>query len=337
LDVRIKLSTDFKDTKPAANLLREYVSRFQTLDIRVPTYETAATLVSSIGEGKPAPLLERLDIYVEQDISVPTSSFAALPNAFYPCPRLRHLTIPGLPLPVRTAPHFLGLTSLTIDAIPFYTTNGVDTDGIVDILDTTKNLLHFTYRGTDRISFESFYDYDPTRIISMPHLISADVSAPGWGLDILRALDAPLLTNARFDGWREEGLGDDWIVEPIATPITPAFRRLCKSSPNLTRLEIRSTWNLEVDYQWLMSDSAFPRLEVLRLDETDITDSALRSGADGMGSLKRLELRACKDVSGDGILKFVEGRNQGFELLIDACPGVKPEDLAKLTKIVKVL
>lgn len=72
-----------------------------------------------------------------------------------------------------------------------------------------------------------------------------------------------------------------------------------------------------------------------RLDATDIKDSDLRGGAGKMGSLKRLELRACEGVSEDG--KFAEGRNQGFELLIVACPGVGPKDLEKLTKIVKVL
>jgi hypothetical protein len=35
----------------------------------------------------------------------------------------------------------------------------------------------------------------------MSHLISADVNVPGRGLDLLRALDAPLLTNAHIDGW----------------------------------------------------------------------------------------------------------------------------------------
>jgi hypothetical protein len=35
-------------------------------------------------------------------------------------------------------------------------------------------------------------------------------------------------------------------------------------------------------------------------------------------------------VSGDGILKFAEGRNQNFQLLIDVCPGVHPEDLTKI-------
>ena len=336
LDVRIKLSTDVKDTTPTANLLREHISRLQTLDIRVPTYETAASLVSSIGEGKPAPLLERLDIVVEQNLSMHHPAFTALPNAFYPCPRLTHLTIPGMPLPVRTAPHFLSLTSLTIDSMPFYP--DIDIENIMDILASTKDLLHFTYRGRDVFSYNITSNLDYPRIVSMPHLISADVSAPGCGLDILRALNAPLLTNARFDGWRDEEAAEEW-VDSLTKPISASLRRISERSPNLTRLELRSTVMLNPgdDYQWLMSDNAFPQLEVMRLDAADITDSALLLGACGMGSLKRLELRACEGVSGDGVLKFAEGRNQNFELLIDACPGVKPEDLAKLSKLVKVL
>ena len=43
-------------------------------------------------------------------------------------------------------------------------------------------------------------------------------------------------------------------------------------------------------YWWLMSDSAFPRSEVLRLYAADIADTILRLGAGRMGSLKRLEL-----------------------------------------------
>ena len=336
LDVRIKLSTNVKDKTPTANLLREYVSRFRSLDIQVPTYKTAASLVSLIGEGKPAPLLERLDIHVEQRITVDDdTAFFAFPNAFYPCPRLTHLTIPGIPLPVPTAPHFLSLASLTIDAMTDF---DIDVDNILDVLDSTKDLLHFTYRGTDVFSYSDTSDLDYPRITSMPRLISADVSAPGCGLDILRTLDAPLLTNARFDGWRDERFAEEW-ADSLTGPISASLRRLSERSPNLTHLELHSTkmLNADNDYQWLMSDSAFPRLEMLRLDAADITDSSLRLGAGKMGSLKKLELRACEGVSGDGILKFAEGRNRDFELLIDACPSVKPEDLAKLTKIVKVL
>ena len=86
-----------------------------------------------------------------------------------------------------------------------------------------------------------------------------------------------------------------------------------------------------------MSKGAFPQLEVSRLYVADIADSTLRLGAGRRMSLKRLELLACVGVSGHGILEFAKGRNQDFELLIDTCPGVKPEELAMLSEIVKVL
>ena len=68
LDVCINVSSDVKFTTSTANLLRKYVSRFRTLEIRVPKHETAETLVSSIGEGIAAPLLERLVIHVGREI-----------------------------------------------------------------------------------------------------------------------------------------------------------------------------------------------------------------------------------------------------------------------------
>ena len=71
----------------------------------------------------------------------------------------------------------------------------------------------------------------------MPHLISADVNTPGCGLDILRAIDAPLLTNVRFDGWRDERFAEEW-VETLTTPISVSLRRISKRSPNLTHLEL---------------------------------------------------------------------------------------------------
>jgi hypothetical protein len=135
LDVHIKVSTDVKFETPTLNFLRENVFRFQSLDIHVPSYETAKTLVSSIGEGKSAPLLERLNIHIEQVLSKNFRAFAALPTAFYPCPRLTHLTIPGMPPPVRSAPHFKSITSLTIDAIPFY---DVSVDSIFDIIENIR-------------------------------------------------------------------------------------------------------------------------------------------------------------------------------------------------------
>lgn len=83
----------------------------------------------------------------------------------------------------------------------------------------------------------------------MPHLISANVSALGCVLDILRALDAPLLTNARFDGWRDERFTEDCTHLRISS----------SHIRTLTQLELCSTvmLNPDDDYQWLMSDSAF--------------------------------------------------------------------------------
>lgn len=334
LDVQINVSTDVKFAPRTAKLLREHVSRIQTLNVRVPMDYTAVTLVSSIGEGIPAPLLERLDIHVEQDDDTDERypEFTAFPNSFYPCPRLRHLTIPGSPLPVHTAPHFKSLTSLTIDATPFY--YDMDLEGVLDILDSSTDLQHFAYLSTD--IFNYFRITSPE--ISMPHLISANVSVPGCGLAIFCKLDAPRLTNVLFDGWRNESFAEEW-VSTLTTPFSESLRLLSKRSPNLTHLELRSTqmYDPSDDYDWLMSHRAFPRLEVLRLYATDIADSNLQLSAHRMKSLKRLELIACMGISGDGILKFAKTRNQDFELLIDACPGVKPKDLTELIKWVKVL
>jgi hypothetical protein len=255
LGVRIKVSTDVKDTTPTANLLREHISRFQTLVIRVPTYETAALLVPSIGEGEFCPAPGTVGHTCRAGTFHAHSCIHRSPKCF-------------LPMPPTDTPHH------SRDA-PFRPHRP-----------TTKDLLHFTYRGMDVFSYNSTSNLDHPRIISMPHLISADVMGG----------------------------------------ITPHLFVACPNAHPML--------NPGDDYQRLMSDSAFPRLEVLRLDAADITDSALRLGAGGMrGSLKRLELRACEGFPGDGILKIAEGQNQGSKLMINTCPGVtiyKPADLAKL-------
>ena len=104
-----------------------------------------------------------------------------------------------------------------------------------------------------------------------------------------------------------------------------------------TAPHFKSVTSLIINVDTERRDTAFPRLEVLRLYASDINDITLRLGAGRMRSLKRLELLACQGVSVTGILEFAKGQNQGFELLIDACPGVMQEDLPKLTKFANVL
>ena len=69
--MRIRLPVE--DTSYMMTLLRQHVPRFLSLDIHVPEHEDAEKFISSIGERKPAPLLERLNISVKQRLRQPTS------------------------------------------------------------------------------------------------------------------------------------------------------------------------------------------------------------------------------------------------------------------------
>jgi len=179
-------------------------------------------------------------------------------------------------------------------------------------LDFIESIPHyFTFKSSDVFSYCGTAELDYPRIITMPNLISADVSAPGCGLDIIRIFDAPLLSDVCFDAWREDDVdGQEW-PDSLTTPISASLRRLAERSPLIKSVELHHTRMFDPlgDYKWLLSDSAFPQLEVLRFDSTDITDDALQRAR----RLKRLELHACKEVTGAGLLRFVEGRDKSFE------------------------
>jgi hypothetical protein len=337
LHVRIGLPASVEDTSDMTALLRQHVSRFLSLDIHVPAHEDAEEIVSSIGDRQPAPLLERLNISVKRRLHQPISSFAALKNAFYPSSRLTHLSLPSNPLPDITIPHLPTVTSLTIDSVQaqwdiylFY---------LFDILESMPHLEHFTFKGSDNFSFCASSNINYPRVISMPNLVSANISAPGCGLDILRALDAPLLTAVRFDGYRPLEYQEDF-VDALTIPIPASLRRVSERSPKITCLELRSTVMHRPldDYRWLLSGEAFPQLEVLRLNAADISDDTLLMGMGRMRNLKRLELLNCENVSGAAVKRFVEGRDKNFVLLIlvDTCPSFTQEDMVSLSKTVIV-
>jgi hypothetical protein len=337
LDVRVKL---FPDTEPdnarrVGALLREHLSRFRSLDISVPTQDDAEMLVSSIGHSKPAPLLESLQVKVEQPLNDPVDCFAALADAFHPSPLLTHLTIPSIPLPEMTIPHYCTVTSLTIDS-----TQGlwdIELAKILDLIESMPHLQSFTFLCYDNFSYTDTSRFDHPRVVPGPNLLHVDVSAPGCGLDILRALSAPKLTNLRLDGYRPEDYQED-PTESLTEPIPVSLRRVSERSPSLKHLELHSTvtHNPLEDYAWLFSNGAFPHLEVLRLDAADISDESLLTGVGHKLQLKRLELLNCKEVSGSALVRFVTGRSKEFVLLLENCPSVAQEDIASLSKIVTV-
>ena len=333
LSLRVRIRLPVQDKSDMMALLRQHVSRFQSLDICVPRHDDAEEVISSIGDGQPAPLLERLNISVKRE-PYPNATSTALENAFYPSPRLIHLGLPSNPLPDITIPHLRTVTSLTIDSL--HVQYGFYLYQLLDMLESMPHLQHFTFKSFDNFSFLPSSRIDFPRVVSMPNLVSADVSAPGCGLDILRTLDAPLLTTVRFDGYRSLGYQEDF-VDTLTIPIPASLRRVAERSPKIKRLELRSTvmHSQLDDYSWLLSDNSFPQLEVLRLDAADISNETLLLGTAQMRNLKRLELLNCENVSGAAVQRFVywKGRGDSFAVLIDACPSITQEDIVSLSKI----
>lgn len=333
LDIRI-IPAQIEDITAVAALFREHVSRLRTLDVHVQTQADAESFISSAGEGQPAPILEQLNISVAEVDDGDARTFVALQKSFHPAPKLFHLGLPAHPLPVKETPLLAPIKSLALDNIACGWS--ISMDHTLDFVEALPHLQHFTFKSSDVFSYTTTSEIDYPRIISMPNLISADVSAPGCGLDIIRIFDAPLLTDVRFDGQRDEDgeYCEKW-PDSLTMPISASLRRLSDRSLKIKRIELHDTRMFKPleDFRWLLSDDAFPELEVLRFDSTDILDDAL----EGARGLKRLELRACDPgVTGAGLLRFVEGRSECFELLLDSCPGVTQEDIDALSKVVKV-
>jgi hypothetical protein len=243
---------------------------------------------------------------------------------------LRALAYPHIlfPNPKPTCPLFFSsaLTDLILDAIPFGA--NLNEHKIFATITALKNLQSFTFKSSDIFSY---CDTSTFPNIDVPHLVSVDVSAPGWGLDILGTFHAPLLTCVRFDALREDRISD-WI--PVYTePISTSLRLLSQRSPHIKQLELRGTvlHQPEEDYQWLFG-TAFPLLEVLRFEETDITDDLMELGAKRMPSLKTLELSGCKGVSGPGLFSFLQMREKTFQLILEGCPHITEDAVEALSK-----
>lgn len=259
LDLHITVPTEVKDTTSLTALLQEHLSRLRTLDIQVPNHAAADSLIHSLGGGQPAPILERINISVDEEY-LDSMNFTALENSFHPAPKLIHLGLPVNPLPDKNTPLLATLTSLTLDAIQFGFTTPMKHN--LDFIESIPHLQHFTFKSSDVFSYDGTAELDNLRIISMPNLISADVSAPGCGLDIIRIFDAPLLSDVRFDPRREDDVdGQEW-PDSLTAPISLSLRRLAERSPLIKRVELHHTRMFEPleDYKWLLSDSAFPQL-----------------------------------------------------------------------------
>ncbi|KIM34645.1 hypothetical protein M413DRAFT_33135 [Hebeloma cylindrosporum] len=340
IDIHIALpgDVDVDEIGGVTALLRDQTSRFRSFELHVRIHEELEAFISSIGEGRPAPLLENLVLKVQRCTeSRSIRSFLSLPAAFIPSPRLAHIELPGCPMPAAfpPCPHLSTLTSLTIDAMPFE--SGVGLRDIVEILDSSPALQHFVFKATDDFSYDTIGSLDYPHAISLPDLLTADVTAPGSGADLLRAINAPQLTDVRLDGFRADNFEGRWEGS-LTEPVSATVRRLSVRSPNLRRLALEHTVfhsPLE-DYALIFNSAGFTHLQELLLIGTDINDEALLTASGGPSSLKRATLRDCERVSGAGLLGFVRGRDSDFSLVLQDCINVTKRDIIALSATVEV-
>ena len=138
------------------------------------------------------------------------------------------------------------------------------------------------------------------------------------------------LRDIRFDGWREEDYTDGWS-EFLFDNLRDTFAGLSQRSPNIQRIDLHVIRMRERDCRRLFQD--FPKLESLRFILSNITDQAFMGAT--CPNLKHLELQRCENVTGQGLLSFVEGRSllsgNSFELTILECNGISPGEVELLS------
>jgi len=103
--------------------------------------------------------------------------------------------------------------------MPFYS---VAVQKIISFLDYAPSLRHLVFKGQDDFSYSIASEYDYPHIVSLPNLLTADVTAPGAGADILRAINAPKLTIVRLDGFRAhhfEGRWEESLTESLSMTV----------------------------------------------------------------------------------------------------------------------
>ena len=332
IEIDIPDSDSLADTQPLAKILREEVARFQTLKISAFTHHRLDTFLLEMGRDQPAPYLERINIACEgEDLQDADSNdltgfqveHNTLRTLFQPSPRLTHVEVPAYLLPLDSSlPMLSNVRDLTLDANNF---------GDDPHIDRTLNILHhlhllrlFDYRG---LCIASEDPHNTLPFVSTPRLLSATVSAPGTGLDILCRLDAPNIQQIHLNGG---------YVDPVDSSLIVCLRFLTQRMSSITALELADivVHDPISVYPWLFSSEAFPALQILALRESDITDEALQLCRPST-SLGRLELCMCR-VTLAGLLPFVEGCDKSFELLLHSCEHVPSNDDTPLSNHVKV-
>ena len=337
LDVYINLPPDVSvnNARPVLALLRTRVPRFRTIEIHVGFHCSPHSVVSLIGGGQAAPLLEELKIG-----NCPRWEKECWLDAFNPSPRLTRLSVDREAFPIRGS-RYATVTSLTIDSnwTCYIAANALRE--VRDVLVLLPQLRSFQFKRPDG-GYDSNIETPDVPIV-MPHLVSLDVTVQGGGVDIVRAIDAPLLTDVRWDGWPYFRFSKDTDRDnPSSLPsaFSCALLSLSKRSQLIRCLEFCWTRmrHPPEDWGWLFSGEAFPNLEVLRIRAADL-GTALESPKQirMKPGLQRLELHGCADMRAAAIMDLLEGYAFHFELMIRDCILVSQDDIAGLSRLASLV
>ncbi|KAF9535000.1 hypothetical protein CPB83DRAFT_843314 [Crepidotus variabilis] len=205
LDISIELPDYTSLTQPYIFLcrLQQVATRIKSLRLSLYNYQLIESFILGIGQGQPAPYLEKLSITTKSPDSIffmSDTTFPSLESAFTPSLRLRHLTIPSWPLPksIQAIPQLSTITTFLIDV----SSQPMDMDCALELLKAAHVLEHLSFNGYNLVSWGSVGSAtDTARIIEMPHLRSVNLSAPGYGIELLRNISAPLLEKITLYDW----------------------------------------------------------------------------------------------------------------------------------------
>ncbi|KJA21764.1 hypothetical protein HYPSUDRAFT_678680 [Hypholoma sublateritium FD-334 SS-4] len=174
--------------------------------------------------------------------------------------------------------------------------------------------------------------------VVLPRLTRLAVTAPGFGVDLLHTIAAPLLQDLHLDAIRDEGyFGEASWTETYLQMLCASLRLLAVRSPGLRRLALLGIYLTRATWEWLFGcaqgEVPFPLLESIALREIAAEQADMRNVVDnsllemyakvGRISLRRFAYLASEPLlSGVALCRlaelFVEKRADGaFELEID--------------------
>ena len=307
--INLPKSHSAEEMKEVGEMLNEMMPRFQIVTLVAHSYRLTRILLDAMTKDQPAPLLEQLQIH-NTVITTDNQNAIGLCDLFHPSPRLIDVKLPPEVIPYPTAPPsplFFTITKLSIIETNYPPPLSIEQ--LVKLLSNMPVLEEFSFRGG---TYDSPFPPPDLGPPATPRLRSVEVVTPGIGMYILYLLRAPCLSEVHIRTALD--FPDTEERRPRAEILRNCLRHLSRTASSITKLTLHDTEFLEphFEYPQIFQGELFSSLECVVLCATDITNEILGLCRPS-GTLKRLELRDCSQVTYDGALPFRERCRKDFE------------------------